>query len=1799
MLLSSAWGLPVRGRREKDGQLQTLKISSQIELPPAWWPIDVESGSALYRPRALKIQELVLSALGGTLRHDSDFVPPSAARHIAYGPLFDSLSVERWQHWTVLGRDVFAEVVYKGYLFPIGHRASLVKQTERIFLRPPSGGPMRAYLRQRTFIRIAQPDKVFPAVGQPNGGRQFPAGMVRMLTLTTPDLVNPSDDTGKNIPKGPDGARQKPEPGGRLFGNEAGLVFWPRTARLADANVRFEFEVQGAATSAPLIFVDNVAINRPDLMARLVTHYNSQISSPDDFNQQGRLHNIRSEHLRTLDMRGRVLRYCDELKPGSASHKTQGWTLKATGARGGSQEIQTEDPFNWEGKASLFDDPSLESADQPPFYPAIQTARIRVDQVERMTGGAPQLVLTQFDGWYLKNGFSKVAATQEKDALEVYLDIVSVVELSMGSNGDRSGGVMRPEGRLIALSRQRGPLSGSLRIAPRIVGTVTASAYPVMPTTEPEDAKVVSLSSVRSTFAAAPGIKAGVPAASRDAKPQSTQSIAALKEYFGSDKLLETRILGVVKISDLLKYMNLGEAAASLPRLQEAVDYGMRGVGATAEGLRKQVIAPLYGIVQELDRHWQDAGRKVQETLPGFLGGMGDVFPDVDQALHDLHGALKSANSTSDDATLFASMAEIYECGRRLMDACERVIANPLDRVQIAVQQKLGELSQSVVSLNQTLKDLAPGTLVNLASQGFAVVQGTGRPFGYPFDWMSQIQADFKKLQDRAEEKVLKEAFELAWKSLIDKDKQPHFVARLASSINAAQVEPPYDAGQEARRLIAATLADAAAWLKTVIQPLADAKPTNQDDLRIVNAGKAMLNVAIQRADAARVEVLSGHIDGDSDYESSVSAVAKALGVVHALGSAKTFALIARSLADYVELVLGEMVQSVPSEKNLSELLDKVIEPITPKVLLRALKRSIADPDEPRGVAPEDPDTLVGRLHRLAAGIEEAVAWVPTADETASLRKWLVKLKDDSRSAKVAVHDAVVELKLASETVIQPELRVDHVGASPQTIETATRRMNRLADTLGSSLKLISDDLRQISALDWSGSRISEKVLQELKKTKKPQALKETSWRVAALQTEALKLVGLARQVLVTALKWLQGSNDELLAQLGVLHTASPSIGAAWKILADKHKLEIERAIKIDTNAQTDPDKQVSDNLRWLKTSPIDWLPQLDSPVDTLALEGPRAEIALHQLLVKQVMAWQQKTLRLQSQAFDTLIPKLATTLSPILESYESLAKARAKAFEAANGIVAELAAVVLLVKVDPTTLYDPDEKFKEAGAIASTHPGNDQLAADIESLKNLLRFKKSKGVDDSRAASNFLWRFMFGWSTGSATPLRIVQQVQRISLEEIRARLLNLIDFAAIREEIEEQIKLLIPTSTSVSYDFATSIGAGASAATDGIFKPKEGCALRVHSQARVNLLDPGAAPVFESVGELGAFDITLVGNLMDAVTLKFNGVRFISHGGPVDCDLRYAGFKIGEALKFIEKLSPFFGAKPGTGFYLRAMDTGIGIEAGYRLSLGTISIGNLAFFNVSLNAAARLPFDKQPATFVASLSRRDAPFTIAIAPYGGSGFFALEADTEGIVGFEASFEYGGAGAFAYGPLEGTGRLMTGIYIRSTRKSTEISATFYVGGSASIWIFNFGASLYVDAHQDGKSNKMVGDATYSFSFSMGIVDFDYHVTVHVALDWGGGGGGSKSSGSDHAVIEADEPIWLAALDGDLADPLQVSDAGGSRGVYLPSPVRKPVAPLAASTRPKRRVDTRCQGMDWGGFVGYFDLDLDVAVEEF
>ena len=117
----------------------------------------------------------------------------------------DLLNLSEWTHIATLGRDHYVRIVYEGHLYPFGHRASLVKITERKIrdvTKPDGTVTPLAYLVQRMFIVVRQPlrDFTVPEIKNKleNGGRGLPLRSVRLTTLVTPDIANPPD--GSQIP---------------------------------------------------------------------------------------------------------------------------------------------------------------------------------------------------------------------------------------------------------------------------------------------------------------------------------------------------------------------------------------------------------------------------------------------------------------------------------------------------------------------------------------------------------------------------------------------------------------------------------------------------------------------------------------------------------------------------------------------------------------------------------------------------------------------------------------------------------------------------------------------------------------------------------------------------------------------------------------------------------------------------------------------------------------------------------------------------------------------------------------------------------------------------------------------------------------------------------------------------------------------------------------------------------------------------------------------------------------------------------------------------------------------------------------------------------------------------------------------------------------------------------------------------------------------------------------------------------------------------------------------------------------
>jgi hypothetical protein len=149
-------------------------------------------------PQPAKAEIIGRAAVAGAI---SLKIPPGARPSIP--PLRveivgEQLDLSEWVHVAAQGRDHYVKIVYEGHLYPFGHRAALIKITERKFTDTPlpgGGSTPVAPLIQREYIVVREPEKQYR--GNLSGpvelvaGRKMPLTSVRLTTLVTPDLTQP------------------------------------------------------------------------------------------------------------------------------------------------------------------------------------------------------------------------------------------------------------------------------------------------------------------------------------------------------------------------------------------------------------------------------------------------------------------------------------------------------------------------------------------------------------------------------------------------------------------------------------------------------------------------------------------------------------------------------------------------------------------------------------------------------------------------------------------------------------------------------------------------------------------------------------------------------------------------------------------------------------------------------------------------------------------------------------------------------------------------------------------------------------------------------------------------------------------------------------------------------------------------------------------------------------------------------------------------------------------------------------------------------------------------------------------------------------------------------------------------------------------------------------------------------------------------------------------------------------------------------------------------------------------------
>ncbi|MBC6983354.1 hypothetical protein [Caulobacter sp. 17J80-11] len=348
-----------------------------------------------FTPRPSRAKRLMLSALGGWLDAEGAWqVRPKGS------------DIEAWKHKTAQARDYYVRVVYAGFLFPTGHAASLVKETERVFETQSDGGRV-AMLRQRSFIIVREKTRTYPGANQAFGGYDLPFKQIDVLTEVTPDLNQPGKPTGAS-----------PNALDVSFYGSPDLVrqaFWPTTA---DGDMAFKISAVDAAGrrigfDLPMMFVSDQLNAEAAKVAAIAGFYNAG--------------NQLTRRKRTLG--GQTV----QMAPGEAGAEDVHMPASSVTFRGAGAT-------STEGM----------SATAPLFYPGLEGAEVKLRAVEAMTGAVGARAVS-FNPTYLREQFGGSNAGQ------VFLDLVA--KAGAGSS-EQLGGLISPNFAPSALSRKYGAVGG-------------------------------------------------------------------------------------------------------------------------------------------------------------------------------------------------------------------------------------------------------------------------------------------------------------------------------------------------------------------------------------------------------------------------------------------------------------------------------------------------------------------------------------------------------------------------------------------------------------------------------------------------------------------------------------------------------------------------------------------------------------------------------------------------------------------------------------------------------------------------------------------------------------------------------------------------------------------------------------------------------------------------------------------------------------------------------------------------------------------------------------------------------------------------------------------------------------------------------------------------------------------------------------------------------------------------------------------------------------------------------------------
>ncbi len=448
-------------------------------------PFDGEGPEFQFSSLAWSDRQNIVEAAGSQAAGTA-FVSAAQFQLSALGAFFDLTGswpgtindLVSWRQVTTSGRDQFVKVVYAGFLFPLGHRATLTTVHRRVLIPDPfyPDSYADAYMQHYTRIHVTQPVVDYPTYAQPWSGGAWPFSSAEMLTLVTPDIDQPPIDTVYQLipPIDSDNYPQA------FFPSVFGTVF-PWNVHLIDAagtNVHLQL---------PLAFI--FGEGNP----YTASPYDPTSSTVDSiiaaYNALGQADTGPGSFV-TSQVAGTPIQYASPVTtggPGLTVHPTQQITLGActvsnvpTPTPGVASTSPQYIPAYPPGASVT--EAELTANEQPAFFPSLLQARVRLPAAETLsrssfTDGSGSGVGIFLYGPYVTDGFSTPSSSAMKPAVRhlaagpvdptgstnpgsVYAGLLNSPPLSFPS--DMVGGLANPNLGVNGLSAAAGAIGGTL-----------------------------------------------------------------------------------------------------------------------------------------------------------------------------------------------------------------------------------------------------------------------------------------------------------------------------------------------------------------------------------------------------------------------------------------------------------------------------------------------------------------------------------------------------------------------------------------------------------------------------------------------------------------------------------------------------------------------------------------------------------------------------------------------------------------------------------------------------------------------------------------------------------------------------------------------------------------------------------------------------------------------------------------------------------------------------------------------------------------------------------------------------------------------------------------------------------------------------------------------------------------------------------------------------------------------------------------------------------------------------------------